>query len=340
MMPARLRHALLPGVQRLYLQTDGGQLIVSGGDDGDTKREVARYELAASAGELRSPSGEVRDLVQGAREVVLCLPRDKALIRNLTLPLAALENLREVLGFEIDRQTPVGVDQVYYDHRVTGRKPADNSIEVELVVTPREYLDDLLGRLSDLGFRPHQATICAYEDDIPLAVNLLPERQRRRRPGKARNLNMALGLLAIALLISAVSLPLLNQRHTIKVLEARLELLNGRADTVRQLRAQVERLEGESRFLVNKKQSRPLVLELVSELTRILPDDTWITRLDFSGLEFQLQGQSKAAAALIPLIESSPLFQNARFRSPVTRIGRTDDERFHLSAAILPSPAP
>jgi general secretion pathway protein L len=74
------------------------------------------------------------------------------------------------------------------------------------------------------------------------------------------------------------------------------------------------------------------VLELLDELTRILPDDTWITRLDIKGSELEIQGQSASAAALIPLIESSSILQNPRFRSPVTQIPRSDVERFHLSA--------
>jgi len=70
----------------------------------------------------------------------------------------------------------------------------------------------------------------------------------------------------------------------------------------------------------------------MDELTRILPDDTWITRLDIKGSELEIQGQSSSAAALIPLIESSSILQNPRFRSPVTQIPRSDAERFQLSA--------
>ena len=76
------------------------------------------------------------------------------------------------------------------------------------------------------------------------------------------------------------------------------------------------------------------LLEIMDELTRILPDDTWITRLDMKGSELQIQGQSSSAAAVIPLIESSSILQNPSFRSPVTQAPRSEDERFHLSAEI------
>ncbi len=79
--------------------------------------------------------------------------------------------------------------------------------------------------------------------------------------------------------------------------------------------------------------------QLLDDMTRIIPDDTWVNRVDFSDGEIQLQGQSGAAAGLIGLIEASPTFHNARFRSPVTQIARTSQERFHLSADTVQGPA-
>ena len=71
------------------------------------------------------------------------------------------------------------------------------------------------------------------------------------------------------------------------------------------------------------------------EITRVLPDSTWASRLDIDIGEIQLQGQSSSSAALIQLLEASPLLQNVRFRSPVTGIGNTDQDRFHLSADLV-----
>jgi hypothetical protein len=42
---------------------------------------------------------------------------------------------------------------------------------------------------------------------------------------------------------------------------------------------------------------------------------------------------------LIAIVESSPYFENARFRSPVVQIPGTNMDRFHLSADIARSEA-
>jgi general secretion pathway protein L len=116
-------------------------------------------------------------------------------------------------------------------------------------------------------------------------------------------------------------------------------MVTSKAELTRRLREQVEQLGTGSRVLVDKKQAMPLVLEIIDELTRILPDDTWINRLDIKGTEVEIQGQSAAAAALIPLIESSGRLRNPRFRSPVTRVPGSSTERFHLSAEVKQEPA-
>jgi len=337
MLPKSIRAAILPSVERLYLELDADELVASQGTSEST-HPIGRYPQAAA--DLRSEQAqELEELVGRSREVVLCLPGDKVLIKNMTLPLVAEDNLREVLGFEMDRQTPFRLDQVYYDHILSARNAKANTLTVDLIVTPRQYLDELLSRLEEIGFQPHQVTLCRGDSGHPQPLNLLPEQLRHHRPDSARYFNLALGVVALVLLLGAIALPMINKLDVIHALEARTEMVTSKAELTRRLREQVEQLGTGSRVLVDKKQAMPLVLEIIDELTRILPDDTWINRLDIRGTEVEIQGQSAAAAALIPLIESSDRLRNPRFRSPVTRVPGSSTERFHLSAEVKQEPA-
>jgi general secretion pathway protein L len=332
MLPKSVRTALLPGVERLYLQLNGTELITRR-DTGESNHETGSYPLSASA--LRpEQEQELKELAERCREVVLCLPADKVLVKTLTLPLVAEENLREVLGFEMDRQTPFTADQVYYDHVLTSRNSKAGNLTLDLVVTPRRFLDEILSTLEAIGFHPHQATICIEAGGQAQPFNLLPAQARQAKLDTARYLNLALGTLALVLLVGTIALPIVNKLQVIRSLEARAELVTAKAEVTRRLREEVDQLGTDSLFLVEKKRATPLALEIINELTRILPDDTWIQRLDIKDQEVQIQGQSASAAALIPLIESSDQLRNPRFRSPVTRLPRTDNDRFHLSAEV------
>jgi len=279
------------------------------------------------------PAG-MQEVFASSNKQVVCLPSEQVLVRALTLPIAAEENLREVLSFELDRQTPFTTEQACYDYIVKERNPTQGTITVELVVSPRTIVDELLETLAQTGITPDVITTLARDSEDTLPVNLLPVAARRRSRLSVPRLNTALSAACVALLLVALLLPpWLNKRQV-----AELELQQSAAEIVAkdglELRRDVERLTAASEFLLNKKQSGVFVLQMLEEVTRVLPDDTWLTRFDVNGSELQLHGQSSSAAALIELFESSPLFHNARFRSPVVQVPRTDLERFHLSIEL------
>ena len=83
-----------------------------------------------------------------------------------------------------------------------------------------------------------------------------------------------------------------------------------------------------------KKQTMPARIDLLQELTLLLPNDTWLERWQVKGDAMQIIGQSAKASALIGIVEASPLFVDAAFISPVTTDPRTNKERFVLSARI------
>jgi general secretion pathway protein L len=336
LLPKRLRRAILPDQERLFLKVEGSDLVVSQGTVNDMK-PVERHALQVADEALGAPPAAGNT---GGQEMVLCLPRNKVLNKTITLPLVAEENLHEVLAFEMDRHTPFTPEQVYYDYAVVARVPADNTLTVDLFLAPREGLDELLASVARLGFEPDRFMVRRNQAGDLHPVNLLPAQGRNRKPLLSRRINIALAGLALLLLIGAVATPLLQKRQVIRTLEPQLQSATEQARQAQSLRQEIDRMTAESRFLVERKQSTLLVLELINEFTRLLPDDTWISRLEINGTEVQIQGNSSAAAALIPLLESSASLHNVRFRSPVTQVPRSDAERFHLSADIVQAVQP
>lgn len=338
MLPEDVRRALRPSEQQLILTVDGAYLLVDR-RSGDSITPVGRYTLGPNASPPPELSAQTGMTAEGI-EVVLCLPTDKVLTRTLKLPLATEENLREVLAFQMDRQTPFTLEQVYYDYAVVARDRKTRTLSLDFVVAPRAVVDGLIDSLERLDIHPGQVTLCPAGRGEPMPVNLLPVPRRPRKRMAAQRINIGLGVLAVLLLVGAVSLPLLHKARVVRTLQPMLDVAASKAQVAQKLREKVDALKAESQFLVEKKQQSLLVLEVMDELTRILPDHTWLTRLEISPTEVQVQGQSTSSGALIPLTESSPLLHNARFRSPVTQIPRTNEERFHLSAETRREAAP
>src|SRR5690606_29065584 len=126
----------------------------------------------------------------------LLLPAATSLSRRISLPASASDRLRDVVGFEIDRQTPFTADAVAYDARVLGRRESDGQLDVELVVVPRQVMEDQQAALGPLATGLAGIDV-AGAGAAPLGVNLLPPAQRRQRRDPAVVWNMGLALVAL-----------------------------------------------------------------------------------------------------------------------------------------------
>jgi len=326
LLPQNLREEILLRNQRMFLTIIGNEVAISHGNS-DSVREVSRVRLDHD-------NSKDLYLPDGVRETVLFLPHDKALVKSLTLPRATEENLREVLAFEMDRQTPFAADQVYYDYSIYQRDVRNQTLTLDLVVSPRNIVDDLLASLSRLGISPDVVTTDDKRSAGKRGVNLLPLHKRPRKPTTWHRVNVAMAGLIAVLLVVAVSFPVLHKKQVIRELRPMLSASTIEAEKSDLLRREVEQFVVGSNFLIKKRQTTLSVLRIINEVTRILPDDTWIDRFDLSGPEIRLQGQSASAAALIPMLESSSILRNAKFRSPIVQNPRTNAERFHLSAEL------
>jgi type IV pilus assembly protein PilM len=84
------------------------------------------------------------------RRVAVSIPNTNSFSRVLTLPKMNHTDIEAAVIAEIDQSIPLPLDQLYYDFSVT-RVLADESIEVQLVATPRVIVDSYLGVFEALG---------------------------------------------------------------------------------------------------------------------------------------------------------------------------------------------
>jgi hypothetical protein len=83
---------------------------------------------------------------------------------------------------------------------------------------------------------------------------------------------------------------------------------------------------------------------LVEELSRLLPDGTWVQQLEVKpgakGRDLQIWGETASSSQLIEVLEKSGLVANANYRSPLTKGVTPNTERFFLGAELKPRPVP
>jgi len=307
---------------------------------GDRWRELGPipFQPANPFGMRQAVAAATRDMRLRGAEIVVELPAHQVLRRVVELPMAAVENLREVLSFEMDRHTPLKAEDAAFDYRVITTDPAAKRVAVDVAVVQRTLVERACALAESLGLTPQRIGIGADDEDARQPLNLLPPAERSAGIAVARSLSIFLALAVCALGIGAVYLPLYFKGRVLAAYEARLEGSRAAAVEADFLSQQVAAALERTQFLVERRLSTPTTAALLNELTILLPDDTWLIELHWRGNQLSFSGFSPRAASLIASIEESSMISEVRFASPVTTDPKIGRERFNLSAVVAGGP--
>jgi general secretion pathway protein L len=299
------------------------------------RRGAADEAAPARAGHTRPAA--LLDLlpVRDKREmrVLVRIPGEEILARTVELPPAAGENLREVLAFEMHRFTPFQAREVHFEYRVLSGPPDFPALVVKLECFRREGLDEVLAMLAQsglvLGARVEPGALDL--DGLFLAL----ERPVEPRPMRTL-LRRTLAVANVALLIALLAIPFARENARLAELRARVASTKVEAQAAGALRQQLDSLIAQRRLLIERKRRAPSTIEVLSELSAVLPDGTWLRRFELKHGEVQIEGSSSGASALVGLIEQTPMFAGASFQSPVIRTSTNGEERFKLAFEVAP----
>lgn len=300
---------------------------------GNLKRKLGFFPLGENGRQAIAPLfSEQQELADA--DLILRLAPEQGLSKVFKLPVAAKENLRKVVAFEMDRQTPFKTDQIYFDVRIVENLPSSKQFKIELILVLRSRLDAILQEISDWGLRPAIVDIAKSDEAEDLSkpsYNLLPESLRLKQLDLPKILNISLSLGLVFLFVVMLTIPIWSNKVYLDQLQQEVTKVGNIAREVRVLKKEVDDQLRELDFLLEKKRFEPVMIETLNELTSLIPDNSWLTNLQYKNRRLQIQGQSASASLLIETIESSRFFNNTSFVSPVTQDRKTNLERFQIA---------
>jgi len=329
-LPERLRAQLQYARRRLLIQDYEDEISISV-EDGVA---VQSLDTFSRGGDTQLQQQQVRELLQ-QHELTqvsrdLLLPEDQVLRIKSVLPLATESNLRQALSYEMDKHTPFQAAEVFFTCRVLQRDREANHLHFELFVTPREPVEKMIERLKPLGLAPTGVDIMM--DEGLGGINLLPEGLQARVVNERTRVNWLVAGAAVLLLVFVMAQSLWLRQHQVNEVTRAIEDVRAEAQSVQQIRKQIEDAGEAASFLQVRKADNGYKVAMLAELTRVLPDDTYLDRLSLHAQNLQIQGKSNNAQKLIELINDSGFFNAASFRGPTRADNRSDKEIFDLNA--------
>lgn len=306
----------------LYLRRDRWFLKAS-------RHDAVALDTRASDAELADQMLNAADGASLSR-LTIVLPREHVLMRRLELPAMSDTYLRQAVELQIDRLSPFKADAVRYAAHVAGRDAERGLLHVDVAIVPQLRIRPIEQRLHGLGFAATAVDVegvggAAMGFDLREPLSADDRRQRR-------NLNLALALgAAIVWVLAAYAWNDAGAREA-AAWQARIAELTPAAERSAALRRLIASL---SAPVADANAHDPAaMLDVLNELTRILPETARIVDLKIDGDDVRISGLAFSAPELIGVLERSPRFANVKPVSPFVR--RTDSaaERFEIAMQI------
>ena len=265
--------------------------------------------------------------------------------RELEMPLAVQDRLQQVLGYELDRLTPLKPSELYYDFRVKHKNLSAGTCTVELAAAPRMRVDPMLAEAKRRNITVSRLLLSP--PDVDTSLDLLKITQTDADEGHAprRWITPALLGLCAALVIMLVAFPLWQMRQHVLALNPIESVVKTDAEVASVVQRQLEKQISEYNLPLARKYSGPLVVQLLDDLSKRLPDDTWAQSIEIrtiptqKGKEVVLQGETGSGGKILQIVQESPLIKDPTFKAAMTRVA-PNAERFHIAGEIVAAEMP
>lgn len=103
--------------------------------------------------------GELAGRVESNAIVVCALPGDRVMSRFIDLPINVAKRIDQVLGFELQSQIPLGVEEMQYSHQVVGPVDDGDKVRVFAAAVHHDMISRYLSDLQDAGIDPRVLTL-------------------------------------------------------------------------------------------------------------------------------------------------------------------------------------
>ena len=167
----------------------------------------------------------------------------------------------------------------------------------------------------------------------PGTLNLLRKgaRQRIKTP-----VGFTLALLALVLIIGIIYMisPLQVENKRLDDIDRQIAAKKEEVRKVEALQKEIGALKKEVAAVGYFKTKAPMTLDLLKELTSVLPKTTWLTRTRITDSTVEIEGYASAATELLPKLEASKYFEKVEFSSPTFRDARMKADRFIIKMNI------
>jgi len=171
----------------------------------------------------------------------------------------------------------------------------------------------------------------------PLDINLIPSQFRLKKKRSKKKILAAAVVVLFFFIGGAYFISNIIKMNTqLVILDEQLSELKLQVQTIEDLQKETDKIEQFSGVIKNIRKNDISKIDILEELTQIMPLDSWLTDLTYTeeGRKVKISGYAISASKLIPILEESKLFENVKFTSPITIDKKEKKERFRIEMIV------
>ncbi len=266
--------------------------------------------------------------------LVLRLRPSDVIATEMTLPAAVRDVLAAVVRNKLEVVSPWPASQAVFAFEPRSDGPPETQLKVDVWIAGKAQVEQLLSGLASAGFDPGIVDAGAGAEEAQ-RFNLLG-RAGDDLAGRRRRVAGVLKAIAAAVVLAVAGLGAYGY-----VLGGRLAEVQGLVEA--QLRAQAAAArprdaEAQRRWAqaIDKRNGVPSIAIAMEQLSRALPDDAHLERIEMRGGVLTLSGKAQSSAGLIARLEGVRHFEQVQFAAPTTRKEGDPREEFSLAVRVRP----
>lgn len=281
-----------------------------------------------------------KHLVNGLKvsqlQLNLVMPEEQVMRRRVMLPRVARNNLRNVMSYQIGRLTPFSADKLFFDViEIPASASSGELIEVEFIAVLKVDAQPWINQIERLtGLKVSRLTALSTDGLIAADINLFNKLRTRNAWWLRLNRNSALlMMLIVALLVTAI-VPVAKLRSLVVDRKHEIQIVDERITGLQEKRQILEHDLTSLNYVLEQRAKNKELSVVIEELTRIVPDEIYISNLSVQNQKIVMSGTGTGVVDLIELLNSSTLFEDAKFTASITR-GRAGEDIFTASVQLI-----
>ncbi|MFQ3574034.1 MAG: PilN domain-containing protein [Thermodesulfovibrionales bacterium] len=128
--------------------------------------------------------------------------------------------------------------------------------------------------------------------------------------------------------------PVHLERKKIRYLEGLIRQKNPEVKRAETLQKEKDTIIKEITQIEDFKHSKTMSIDIIKEMTNVLPKNAWLTRLRISDKRVEIEGYAASASEILAKLETSKYFEKVEFASPTYRDQSMKMDRFQIKMEI------